>query len=88
MIGPGDVDLADEHSRNTFFEQVGAERQYRAVVEADFLGTDAGARRVDERFARESPALASLRIGSRVATAIMLMSFGAREGEDARRPGE
>jgi len=82
LIGPGDVDLADEHSRNTFFEQVDAERQYRAVVEADFLGTDAGARRVDERFGRESPALASLRIGSRVATAIMLMSFGAREGED------
>ncbi len=82
LIGPGDVDLADENTRNTFFEQVDAERQYRAVVEADFLVADAGARRVDERLGRDSPALANLRVGTRVATAIMLMSFGAREGED------
>lgn len=52
------------------------------MVEADFLVADAGTRRVDERLGSESPALANLRVGTRVATAIMLMSFGAREGED------
>lgn len=82
LISPGEVDLTNESIRNTFFEQVDAERQYRAVVEADFLVADAGARRVDERLGRDSPALANLRVGTRVATAIMLMSFGAREGED------
>jgi hypothetical protein len=82
LIGPGDVDLTDEGTRSTFLEQVDSEREYRAVVEADFVAGDAGARRVDERFGRESPALAGLRVGTRVATAIMLMSFGAREGED------
>jgi hypothetical protein len=82
LIGPGDVDFAHEGTRSTFFEQIGEERQYRAVVEADFLAEDAGARLVDERLGSDSPALAQLRVGSRVATAVMLMSFGQREGED------
>ncbi len=82
LIGPGDIDLAHEGTRSTFFEQIGEERQYRAVVEADFLADAAGARLVDERLGSESPALANLRVGTRVATAVMLMSFGQREGEE------
>lgn len=82
LIGPGDVDLRDERTRAAFFAQVGEEKQYRSVAEADFINPDAGTRRVDERLGRDSPALARLEIGSRVATAIMLMSFGAREGEE------
>jgi hypothetical protein len=82
LIGPGDVDLRDERTRTAFFAQVGEEKQYRSVAEADFINPDAGARRVDERLGRDSPALARLEIGTRVATAIMLMSFGAREGEE------
>jgi predicted AAA+ superfamily ATPase len=86
LIGPGDIDFAHEGTRSTFFEQVGEERQYRAVVEADFLAGDAGAGLVDGRLGGESPALANLRVGSRVATAIMLMSFGQQEGEDRGAP--
>lgn len=82
LIGPGDVDLADEGSRMTFLEQVGETEQYRSVVEADFLGADAGTRRVDERLGRDAPGLARLRVGTRVATTIMLLSFGARQGAD------
>jgi len=82
LIGPGDVDLADEGSRMTFLEQVGETEQYRSVVEADFLTGDAGTRRVDERLGRDAPGLERLRVGTRVATAIMLLSFGAREGAD------
>lgn len=82
LIGPGDVDLRDERTRAAFFAQVGEEKQYRSVAEADFINPDAGTRRVDERLGRDSPALARLEIGTRVATAIMLMSFGAREGEE------
>jgi Protein of unknown function (DUF499) len=82
LIGPGDVDLRDERTRTAFFAQVGEEKQYRSVAEADFINPDAGTKRVDERLGRDSPALARLEIGTRVATAIMLMSFGAREGEE------
>lgn len=82
LIGPGDVDLSDEATRATFFEQVGEASQYTAVVEADFLNADAGTRVVDERVGREAPALERLRVGTRVATAIALLSFGAREGDE------
>ncbi|MGI8511992.1 MAG: DUF499 domain-containing protein, partial [Solirubrobacteraceae bacterium] len=82
LIGPGDVDFADEGSRMTFLEQVGETDQYRSVVEADFLAADAGTRRVDERLGRDAPGLERLRVGTRVATTIMLLSFGAREGAD------
>ncbi len=82
LIGPGDVDLSDGQVRAAFFEQVGEATQYAAVVQADFLGPDAGTRVVDERIGRQSPALRSLCVGTRVATAIALLSFGAREGEE------
>jgi hypothetical protein len=82
LIGPGDVDLRDDRVRAVFLEQVGAERNYRAVVEADFLVTDVGTGKVDRHLGRESPSLSNLRVGTRVATAILLMSFGAREGEE------
>ena len=82
LIGPGDVDLADEGSRLTFLEQVGATNQYASVVQADFLASDAGTRRIDERLGRDAPGLERARVGTRVATAIMLLSFGAREGAE------
>ncbi len=80
LIGPGDVDLSDEATRMTFLEQVGETSQYSSVIEADFLASDAGTRRVDDRMGREAPAFARLHVGSRVATTIMLLSFGAKEG--------
>jgi hypothetical protein len=82
LIGPGDVDLSDEATRASFFEQVGEASQYTAVVEADFLNVDAGTRVVDQRIGREAPGLERLRVGTRVATAISLLSFGAREGDE------
>ena len=83
LIGPGDVDLADESVREGFLEQVGEATQYRSVVEADFLSADAGTKRIDERIGRDAPALERLRVGTRVATAIMLLSFGGQR-EDQR----
>jgi hypothetical protein len=92
LIGPGDVDLADESVREGFLEQVGEAGQYRrrrravghqrhavaSVIEADFLAGDAGTKRIDERIGRDAPALERLRVGTRVATAIMLLSPAAR----------
>jgi hypothetical protein len=82
LIGPGDVGLGDEDVRASFFEQVGQTNQYAAAVEADFLAADAGTRIIDERVGSGSPALRRLRVGTRVATSIALLSFGAREGEE------
>jgi Protein of unknown function (DUF499) len=82
LISPGDVDLADEATRASFFEQVGEATQYTSVIEADFLSSDAGTRAVDNRLGRDAPALERLRVGTRVGTVIALLSFGAREGDE------
>jgi hypothetical protein len=82
LIGPGDVDISDEPTRASLLEQVGESTQYTSVIDADFLAGDAGTRSVDDRLGREVATLERLRVGTRVATAIMLLSFGAREGDD------
>ena len=82
LIGPGEVDLADEATRGAFFSQVGERERYTSVLSSDITAGGSGAITVDRRLGADSPALAQLAIGSRAATAIMLYSFGAREGED------
>jgi Protein of unknown function (DUF499) len=82
LIGPGEVDLADEATRGAFFSQVGERERYTSVLSSDITASGSGAMTVDRRLGADSPALAQLAIGTRAATAIMLYSFGAREGED------
>lgn len=83
LIGPGDPPLDDEAVRGTFFSQIGQPReQFISVINADVAGGQARARTVDDRLAADSPRFKELRVGSRVATAIMLFSFGARESEE------
>jgi hypothetical protein len=82
LIGPGEVDLADEATRGAFFSQVGERERYTSVLSSDITANGSGAMNVDRRLGADSPSLAQLAIGSRAATAIMLYSFGAREGED------
>ncbi len=82
LIGPGEVDLADEATRGAFFSQVGERERYTSVLASDITATGSGAVTVDRRLGADSPALAQLAIGSRAATAIMVYSLGAREGED------
>lgn len=82
LISPGDVPLQDEHVRGAFFSQVGERERYSSVLAADIVGAAARCREVDRRIADDSPAFAQLRLGTRTATAIMLYSFGAREGEE------
>ena len=82
LIGPGDAPLEDELVRGAFFSQVGQPReQYTSVLSADVVGQQARARIVDQRLAADSPRYKELEVGTRVATAVMLYSFGARESE-------
>jgi hypothetical protein len=82
LIGPGDVDLADAATRSSFFTQVGERDQYTSVVSSDIVSDNAGAKQVDRQLGADNAAIAQLAVGSRAATAVMLYSFGARQGED------
>jgi hypothetical protein len=81
LLGPGDVLLEDDATRNALFAQVGEREHYSSVLAADITG-EARTHDVDRRMGETSPVLRRLRVGTRVATAAFLYSFGARQGED------
>ncbi len=82
VLGPGDVPLHDAEVRLAFFKEVGQQADFQAVLEHDFIGANARARKIDERRAKEVPAEAGKRPATRLATAILMYSFGGlrREG--------
>jgi hypothetical protein len=82
LIGPGDVPLEDERVQGTFFSQVGERERYSSVLAADITGPDARAREVDRRIGSASATFEQLKVGTRAATAVMLYTFGARQGEE------
>jgi len=82
LLGPGDVPMHDAQVRLAFFKEVGQQADFQAVLEHDLVGVNARARRVDERRAKEVPGEATKRPATRLATAILMYSFGGlrREG--------
>jgi hypothetical protein len=82
LLGPGDVPVKDVDVRVKMLKELGVQNDYDPVITADIDGPNARARRIDERMARETPALASVKPATRIATAILLYSFGGlrREG--------
>jgi len=82
LLGPGDVPLKDVDVRVKMLKELGAQNDYDPVITADIEGPNARAKRIDERMTRETPALASVKPATRLATAILLYSFGGlrREG--------
>lgn len=82
LIGPGDIDFRDEATRGAFFSQVGERERYTAVLSSDITSIRAGAAIVDRHLGADSPTIEQLKVGTRVATAIVLYSFGARDGEE------
>lgn len=85
LLGPTDVPLHDGEVRVKMLKELGAQNDYDPVIAADIVGPNARAKRIDERFARETPQLASVKPATRLATAILLYSFGGlrREGAGA-----
>jgi hypothetical protein len=90
LLGPGEVPLKDVDVRVKMLKELGAQNDYDPVITADIDGPNARAKRIDERMARETPALASVKPATSIATAILLYSFGGlrREGsgEDETLP--
>jgi hypothetical protein len=84
LISPGDVPLSDMFVRTTFLSQVGEHSNsgYDAVIQADILGPQAGAKNVDEAMRRDSPNLASLTPGMRIAITALLYSFDGRGNQE------
>ena len=82
LISPGDVAFQNEGVRGAFFTQVGEREQYSSVIDADLLGRKAKVKAIDARIAQDAPALSHLKVGTRLASTILLYSFGARSGED------
>ena len=82
MLGPGDVPIHDPEVRLAFFKEVGQQADFQACLEHDFVGANARARRIDERRAKENSAEALRKPAMRIATAILMYSFGGlrREG--------
>jgi hypothetical protein len=83
LIGPGDVPFDAEKVRGAFFSQVGDREGYTGVLERDFNGVNAKAKDVDRRMGGDVPKLRQLHIGTRVASATLLYSFGG-QSEDQR----
>ncbi len=88
LLGPGDVSLSSGDVQNAFFTEVGQREPFKAVLEADLTGPNARARRIDERLASEYPHLSGVRPATRLATAILMYSFGGlrRAGEGDGEP--
>lgn len=84
VLGPGDVPLHDAEVRLAFFKEVGQQADFQAVLEHDLVGANARCRRVDERRAKEVPAEATKRPATRLATAILMYSFGGLRREGAK----
>ena len=87
VLGPGDVPIHDGEVRLAFFKEVGQQSDFQAVLEHDFIGANARARRIDERRAKENPSEAAKRPAVRLATAILIYSFGGLRRE-AGKEGE
>lgn len=87
LLGPGDVLLSNGTVQHAFFTEVGQRESFKAVLEADFTGPGARTRRIDERLAAEFPHLSGVRPAARLATAILMYSFGGlqRAGDE---PGQ
>jgi hypothetical protein len=90
VLGPAEIPLKDVEVRVKMLKELGVQNDYDAVIAADIEGPNARAKRIDERLARETPALASVKPASRLATSILVYSFGGLRrsgGEDTLPPG-
>lgn len=82
LIGPGDVPLEVDAVRHGLFSQVAAGNDWTAVLAADVTGASARCKVVDREVTADSATLGVQQPGSRLAQALVLYSFGGRQGEE------
>ncbi len=81
VLGPGDVPMNDPEVRLAFFKEVGQQSDFQAVLEHDLIGANARAKRIDDRRAKENSTEMHRRPATRLATAILMYSFGGLRRE-------
>lgn len=84
LLGPGDVPLGDPEVRRSMLKDLDQKQDFYPVISADIVGPAARAKRIDDRMAKENPALASVKPATRLATAILVYSFGGLRREGAK----
>jgi hypothetical protein len=84
LLGPGEIPIKDPSVRLALLKELGVQNDYDPVITSDIDGPEAKARKIDERLAKETPALSSVQPATRLATAILMYSFGGlrRDGKD------
>jgi hypothetical protein len=86
LVCPGDIPIDDADVRNAFFTEVGQREPFQAVLEHDFIGANARVKKIDNQVAEQNPSLASVRPAMRLATAILMYSFGGLPREEKGEP--
>ena len=76
LLGPGDVPIQDGEVRLAFFKEVGQREDFQPCLEHDFVGANARTRRIDDRRALETTSEAGKRPATRLATTMLMSSFG------------
>ena len=82
LLGPGDVPVQDNDVRLAFFKEVGQREDFQACLQHDFVGANARSRRIDERRAREVTSEAGKQPALRLATSMLMYSFGGLRRTD------
>lgn len=81
LLGPAEIPLKDVGVRIKMLKDLGAHNDYDPVITADIEGPNARAKRIDERLGKENPNLANVKPATRLATAILVYSFGGLKKE-------
>jgi len=86
VLGPGDVMLSDHEVRRAITKELSLMNRFDAVFQADLVGPNSTAGRIDKLRAKANPAETGKNVATRLATTIFLYSFGGlrREGAGAK----
>lgn len=90
VLGPADIPLSDAEVLRAMLKDLDPRQDYSPVMTHDLVGPNARAKKIDDRLAKETPALANVRPALRLATAILAYSFGGlkrEEGSENLPPG-
>jgi predicted AAA+ superfamily ATPase len=92
VLGPAEIPLSDQEVMRAMLKDLDPRQDYSPVLNHDLTGPNARAKRIDDRLAKETPALANVRPALRLATGILAYSFGGLkregiEGSESLPPG-
>jgi uncharacterized protein len=81
LLGPAEIPLKNVDVRIKMLKDLGAQNDYDPVITADIEGPNARARRIDDRLGKENPIWANIKPATRLATAVLVYSFGGLRKE-------